>query len=196
MKYILSVEDDWSRFVDLIPIPAKDAGSVASGLLDEFISRFGLPGELFFDQGKEFCNQIFLELSNLWKYHHDFSQVYNRQANRVEQFHRSLGTLMTANLDRNDINWVSKLAAIKLAYNSKVHCSTGVPPALAILGHEIKLPINLMMPEPGNPPSKWLKTCKRLMSRYLPGCMLPRTTLTGLMPAFTAIRKHYLQWGT
>ena len=46
MKYILTVEDDWSRFVDLIPIPAKDAGSVASGLLDEFISRFGFPGEL------------------------------------------------------------------------------------------------------------------------------------------------------
>ena len=52
MKYILSVEDDWSRFVDLIPIPAKDAGSVASGLMDKFISRFGLPGELYSDQGK------------------------------------------------------------------------------------------------------------------------------------------------
>ena len=110
MKYILSVEDDWSRFVDLIPI---DAGSVASGLLDKFISRFGLPGELYSDQGKEFCNQVFLELSNLGKYHHDFSQVYNPQANR------SLGALMTANLNRNDINWVSKLAAINLAYTQR-----------------------------------------------------------------------------
>ena len=33
MKYILTLEDDWSRFVDLIPITAKDVGSVASGLL-------------------------------------------------------------------------------------------------------------------------------------------------------------------
>ena len=56
MKYILTVEDDWSRFVDLIPLPAKDAGFVAFGLLDEFISRFGFPGELYSDQGKEFSN--------------------------------------------------------------------------------------------------------------------------------------------
>ena len=90
MKYILSVEDDWSRYIDLIPIPTKDAGSVASGLLDEFISRFGLPGKLYSDKGKEFCNQVFLELSILGKYHHDFSKVYNPQANRVERFHRSL----------------------------------------------------------------------------------------------------------
>ena len=58
---------------------------------------------------------------------------------------------MTANLDRNDIKWVSKLAAIKLANNLKFHSSTGETPALAFLGYEIKLPINLMMPEPENP---------------------------------------------
>ena len=103
MKYVLSVENDLSRFVDLIPIPAKDAGSVALGLLDEFISRFGLPGEWFSDQGKEFCNQVFLELSHLGKYHYDFSNAYNPKANRVEGFHRSLGNLLTANLERNDI---------------------------------------------------------------------------------------------
>ena len=151
--------------MDLIPIPAKDAGSVASGLLDEFISRFGLPGGLYSDQGKEFCNLIFLELSNLGKYHHDFSQVYNPQANRVERFHRSLGALMTVNLDRNNINWVSKLAAIILAYNSKVHSSTGVTPVLAFLGHEIKLPINLMIPAPENPPSKY-KWLSNLQETY------------------------------
>ena len=85
----------------------------------------------------------------------------------VEQFHRSLGALITANLDKNDINWVSKLAAIKLAYNSKVHSSTGVTPALAFLGHEIKLPINLMMPAPKNPPSKckWLSNLQETYAK-------------------------------
>ena len=166
----------------MTPIPAKDAGSVASGLLDEFISRFCLPGELYSDQVKEFCNQVFLELSHLGKYHHDFSQAYNPQANRVERFHSSLGNLMTANLDRNDINWVSKLAAIKLAYNSKVHSFTGVTPALAFLGHEIKLPINLMMPEPENSPSKNIvlsnlqETYAKIFARmYAAQCSVNRT---------------------
>ena len=83
---------------------------------------------------------------------------YNPQANRAERFHRSLGSLMTANLDRTDVNWVSKLQAIKLAYNSKVNRSTGVTPALAFLGHEVKIPISLMIPAPEDQPSqyKWL----------------------------------------
>ena len=144
--------------LDLISLPSKDVGTVASGLLDEFVSRFGLPEELCSYQGKEFCYQVSTELCKLGKYYHDFSKAYNPQANWVERFHRSLGSLLTVNLDRNDINWVSKLAAIKLAYNSKVHSSTGVTPALAFLGHEVKLPVNMMISEPENPPSryKWL----------------------------------------
>ena len=150
-KYILTVKDDWSRFVDLIPITAKNAGSVASGLLDEFISRFGFPGELYSDLGKELSNQVCAALSALGKYHHDFSTPYNPQANRVEQFHRSVGTLMTTNLDRTDINWVRKLSAIKLAF----------------LGHEIKLPIGLMIPAPEDPPSKhkWMSNLQETYTK-------------------------------
>jgi hypothetical protein len=74
---------------------------------------------------------------------------------------------MTANLDRTDINWVSKLAAIKLAYNSKVHSSSGVTPALALLVHEIKLPIGLMIPAPEDPPSKhkWLNNLRETYAK-------------------------------
>ena len=102
MKYILTVENDWSRY--LIPLPSKDAGTVASGLMDKFISRFGLPGELYSDQGKEFCNQVFKELGRLGKYHHGLSKSYNPQAHRVEGFHLTPGTMLTIKLDRNDVN--------------------------------------------------------------------------------------------
>ena len=63
--------------MDLIPTPAKDAGSVASGLLDEFVSRFGFPGELYSDQGKEFSNRVFAALSDLGKYYHDHPTTLN-----------------------------------------------------------------------------------------------------------------------
>ena len=74
---------------------------------------------------------------------------------------------MTANLDRTDVNWVSKLPAIKLAYNSTVHSSTGVTPVLAFLGHEIKLPISLMIPAPEDQPSqhKWLSNLQETYTK-------------------------------
>lgn len=193
IKYILTVEDDWSRFVDLIPLPSKDAGTVASGLMDEFVSIFWLPGELYSDRGKEFCNQVFTELSRLGKYYHGFSKAYNPQANRVERFHRSPGSLLTINLDRDDVNWISKLAAIKLAYNSKVHSFTGVTPALAFLGHKVKLPVKVMIPEPENPQSKykWLSSLQETYSSiyfrmYAKGDSVNRTSQ---MQNYTATRK-------
>ena len=74
--------------------------------------------------------------------------------------------MLTINLDRNDVNWVSKLAAIKLAYNSRVSRATGVTPALVFLGNEVKLSISLMIPEPENPPSKykWLSNLQETYS--------------------------------
>ena len=72
----------------------------------------------------------------------------------------------TVNLDRHDVNWVSKLQAIKLAYNTRVNSATGDTPALAFLGHELKIPINLIVPEPENPPSKykWLSNLQETYS--------------------------------
>ena len=74
---------------------------------------------------------------------------------------------MTANLDRTNVNWVSKLPAIKLAYNSKVHRSTGVTPPLAFLGHEVKLTISLMIPAPEDKPFqyKWLSSLQETYTK-------------------------------
>ena len=89
------------------------------------------------------------------KYYYDFSK-----ANQGKRFYRSLSTLLTVNLDRDYINWVSKLAAIKLAYNSKINSST-----------EVKLPVNIMIPEPENRPPiyKWLSNLQETYS-----CILTR----------------------
>lgn len=148
-KYILSIEDSWSRFVSLVPIPDKSAVTVASCLNDNFLGTFGMPAELYSDQGKEFCNQVFAELEILGKYKHIFSIAYNPQANKVERFHRNLTCLLTIELEREDTNWIAKLPAIQMAYNSKVHRSTGVTPALAFLGRELKIPLALIAPVPG-----------------------------------------------
>ena len=83
------------------------------------------------------------------KFEHKFSPAYSPSANLVERFHRNLTKLLTIDLNRTDCNWLRKLPAIQLAYNSRVHQATGVTPALAFLGREFKIPIALMVPEPG-----------------------------------------------
>lgn len=127
--------------------------------------------------------------------------MYNPQANRVERFHRNLGTMLSINLDRDNINWVSKLATIKLAYNSKVHRSTGGTPALAFLDHEVKIPINLMIPEPDNPPLKykWLSNLQERYSRIFAKIYANQDSVNGhnaWLYGCTATRKRSFLWGT
>ena len=85
----------------------------------------------------------------LGKFEHRFSPAYSPAGNLVERFHRNLTKLLTIDLEQTDCNWLRKLPAIQLAYNSRVHAATGVTPALAFLGREVKIPIALMVPEPG-----------------------------------------------
>ena len=54
--------------------------------------------------------------------------------------------MLTVELEREDINWISKLSANKLTYNSKVNWSIGV--TLAFVRRELKIPISLAVPEP------------------------------------------------
>ena len=102
---------------------------------------------------------------------------------------------MTANLDRTDINWVSKLPAIKLAYNSKVHTSTWVTPALAFLGHRIKLPIGLMIPAPEDHPSqhKWLSNLQETYTKIFGKMYSTQNKINRTNPCSIGTRRHHLQ---
>ena len=51
-QYTLSVEDSWSRCIDLIPIHDKTSHTVEAFLTEEFTSRVGFPAELYSDQGR------------------------------------------------------------------------------------------------------------------------------------------------
>ena len=50
--------------------------------------------------------------------------------------------------DLFDKSRARKLSAIKLTYNSMVHWSIGVTPALAFIERELKIPISLAVPKP------------------------------------------------
>ena len=81
-RYILSMEDGFSRFISLAPEKTKTAEEVIQALLDRYISRFGCPLVIHSDKGREFTNQI------LGK--HPTTPAYNPQSNNVERFHWTL----------------------------------------------------------------------------------------------------------
>ena len=148
MRYILTVEDGYTRFCQAIPIQSKEAVVVAEALFRRYICIFGCPAEIHSDQGTEFTNRILTELAEKFQIHKTLSVPYQPQSNIVERFHRTLNQMCRTLLERFDMNWDKALGAMTMAYNTKVHSSTGLTPFFMTFNREAKLPVDLIIPSP------------------------------------------------
>ena len=147
-KYIMTVEDLFTKFVQAFPIPNKEAETCANVLIDRQICLFGCPGEIHTDQGKEFHNKLWRQLMDRLEIRKTVTPAYNPHSNPVERFHRTLNQIMRVFLHREDPGWYKYLPMACLAYNTKVSKTTGVTPFEAWMGRPCRLPIDLILPQP------------------------------------------------
>ena len=59
---ILMLIDQFTKWVECYPLPDQSAELIAKTLVDEFFSRFGLPLEIYTDQGSNFVGNLFTNL--------------------------------------------------------------------------------------------------------------------------------------
>ena len=147
-KYILTIEDAFSRFVQAIPIKTKEAKHVADALIERHICTFGCPLEILSDQGGEFVNRTWEELCKRLEIKKKVTVPYNQRSNPVERFHRTLNQILRTFMDRDDPGWERYLPMSCLAYNSKCHSATGQTPFLVWMGREARLPLDIIVPTP------------------------------------------------
>ncbi len=60
-RYICVVMDYFTKCPEAYALPNHEAETVASVLVNEFFTRFGVPAELHSDQGREFESRVFRE---------------------------------------------------------------------------------------------------------------------------------------
>ena len=61
-RYMLTVQDGFSRFASAYPICNKEAGTVARVLIREHFSVFSLPNQIHSNNEAEFVNKLWTEL--------------------------------------------------------------------------------------------------------------------------------------
>ncbi len=54
--------DALTKYVKLVPLPNKEADTVANAIFDKWYCRFGAPLDIVTDQGKEFCAKLYNKL--------------------------------------------------------------------------------------------------------------------------------------
>ena len=147
-KYILTMQDGFSKFVCAHAIKNKEAKRMAKQLMVSWITKFGCPIIIHSDMGKEFENQLWHMLCDRLQIQKTHNPPYNPQSNMVERFHQTLSQISWTYLNREERSWHRYINIATFAYNTKVNETTGVTPFEALIGRPAKLPIDLILPTP------------------------------------------------
>ena len=140
-KHILSITDAFSRWVELVPIPDKQAITIAKALWDHWICRFGFYKQSVSDGGGEFANEILKELSKLMASKHHVISPYSPSINGIiERVHRSLGAYIKSFCDNQTTDWVDFLPALTFSLNTRVHKATKFSPYFITYGQHPTFP--------------------------------------------------------
>ena len=155
-KYVLVIFDYFTKWSEALPMPDKEAATVAHLLVNEFICRFGVPEMLHTDQGKNFESTLIAEMCHLLGIKKTRTTPYHPQSDGlVERFNHTLLTILSIAASECEQEWDLRLPVVMLAYRSSVQETTGATPFSLMFGREVRLPIDLMFDTPPDypPPS-------------------------------------------
>ena len=150
-EHILMMVDQFTKWVECIPLPSQSAEGTARAAVNQFFSRLGCPFQVFTDQGRNFESSLFREMCDLLHIHKSRTTPYRPSANgQVERCNRTLMAAVRCFIGKNQRSWDQYLPQLAGALRSSVNRSTGYTPNMMMLGREIGLPAELIFGSPGN----------------------------------------------
>eukprot|EP00111_Clytia_hemisphaerica_P016400 TCONS_00048555-protein len=142
-KYILTFVDRFTAWPEAFAIPSCESPVLAQILVDEIISRHGVPTTLLSDNGRNFVSNLMKEVCKILGITKITTTPYHCRTNGIcERFHRSVARSLAQYTDKQQEDWDKYLPMILFAYRTSVNESRNFSPFLLNYGYEATLPIN------------------------------------------------------
>lgn len=140
-KYILTAQDDLTKYSIAMTIPDQEAKTIAKQLVNNIICKYGIPDFVLTDQGTNFLSKLFKELCKLLNIHKLQTTAYHPQTNgALERSHRTLAEYLRHFCTKNQTDWDEFVQTAMFTYNTTPHTATGHTPFNLLFGYEAKLP--------------------------------------------------------
>lgn len=143
-KFILTMQDDLSKYSDAFAMPNAEADTVAKVFVTQIICRHGTPQNILTDQGTNFLSKLFKGVCKLLQINKLQTTAYRPQTNgALERSHRTLGEYLRSYTDQDLNNWDQWLPYAMFTYNSTPHTTTNLTPFKILYGCDPKLPSSI-----------------------------------------------------
>jgi transposase InsO family protein len=118
-KYILTFQDELSKFLVAMPIQRQDAETVAREFVNQVILKVGTPIKILTDQGSNFLSEIFKNTCKMLKIKKLQTTAFHPESNAgLERSHRVLKKYLRHYIKEDQDNWDEWVPYAVYVYNT------------------------------------------------------------------------------
>ena len=142
-RYLVVIQDYFSKWVECYPVPNHTAAEVAN-CLKQWCLQLGCPVVLHTDQGREFEGHLYRELCRLLGVLKTRTTAYAPWSDGlVERYNRTIKTAIQHYTTQKPSHWDLYVGLLAAAYRCMKHESTGYSPNFLVYGREVTHPLEL-----------------------------------------------------
>nr|GEW64035.1 reverse transcriptase domain-containing protein [Tanacetum cinerariifolium] len=147
VKFLMVAMDYFTKWIEAKAVATITGGQVKKFVWDNIVCRFGIPGEIISDNGKQFSDNPFKDWCDKLNITQRFASVKHTQSNGlVERANRSLGEGIKSRLGEGNKNSVEELPHVLWAYRTVIKSSHGDTPFSLTYGTKAVIPTEIGMP--------------------------------------------------
>lgn len=143
-QFILSIQDQLTKYLILIPLKDQTANSIINELLDHYVYIFSAPKSALMDMGRNVVCKLMDTFEKAFKIQHIKTTSFHPQSNgSLERTHAVVKDFIrTCTTDRQD-DFDENLKLICMGYNTSVHETTGHTPFELTFGRQANMPSSI-----------------------------------------------------
>jgi len=144
-RYILSIVDQFTKWIEVCPTPDQSAELTAQILVEKWIARFGVPRVIHTDQGRTFESHLFKGLCDHLEITKTRTTPYRPSSNgQVERYNQQIASFIRCFLENKAETWDQYIGLLGMSLRATVSAATGFTPNMMFLGREVTLPMDIL----------------------------------------------------
>ena len=148
-RYAIVFSDYLTKWPEVFPSSDQKAETIARLLLEQIVSRHGVPDQLLSDRGQNFLSELVLEVCKMLGTKKINTSGYHPQRDGlVEQLNRTPIGMLSKSVSKHGRDWDERLPYVLLAYQVSVHQSTKESPFFLLYGRDPRLPTETALSQP------------------------------------------------